>query len=176
MFNCFRRSDETSFAGGVFAVVEWADAASGELFAGKGIPTTTDGRYGLVYNPSHLLGVEAPLSVMAAARLGNTLVDDDYRPRVDMTAVAEADLRAGTELVISGDRHVVPDLAARLTPARRVAGADAPLPYYMAVGRTLVRDVAAGSTLTLADVACPSGSTLWRLRAEQDDAFALETN
>lgn len=170
VFNCLRRPDEASFAGGVFVVVEWADAKSGALFAGKGIPTTADGRYGLVYNPSHLLGVEAPMSVLAAARLANTSVDDSYRPVVDLTAVATRDLPAGQRLDIVGNRHAIPDLEPRLTPAAP-ATAGRPLPYYMAVGRTLVRPVAAGSVLTVDAVAPPDGSTMWRLRAEQDAAF-----
>ncbi len=36
VFNCLRRPDEASFAGGVFMVVAWADARSGALFRGKG--------------------------------------------------------------------------------------------------------------------------------------------
>ena len=38
VFNCLRRPDEASFAGGVYVVVEWADAKTGALFRGKGIP------------------------------------------------------------------------------------------------------------------------------------------
>ena len=172
VFNCLRRPDEASFAGGVFCVVRWADAASGALFRGKGIPTTADGQYGLVYNPAHLLGVEAPMSVMAAVRLGNVMVDETYAPVVDLTAVAAQDLKAGTELAIVGNRHAVPGLEARLTPARAVTSG-APLPYYMAVGRTLTRDVAKGEMLTADAVAAPEGSLLWSLRQEQDEAFAM---
>jgi predicted homoserine dehydrogenase-like protein len=42
VFNCLRRPDEASFAGGVFVVVSLADAATGALFAGKGIPVSRD--------------------------------------------------------------------------------------------------------------------------------------
>ena len=44
MFNCLRRSDELSFAGGVFIVVEAPDLATGRLFAAKGMPASPDGR------------------------------------------------------------------------------------------------------------------------------------
>ena len=171
VFNCLRRPDEASFAGGVFVVVAWADERSGALFRGKGIPTTADGKYGLVYNPSHLLGVEAPISILAAARLGQSILDERYRPVVDLTARATRDLPAGQKLEIVGTRHAVPDLEPVLTPAAPVAGAS-PLPYYMAVGRTLTRPVPAGAFITAEAVEPPSGSTLWRLRAEQDAMFA----
>ena len=170
VFNCLRRPDEASFAGGVFVVVGWADARSGALFRGKGIPTTADGKYGLVYNPSHLLGVEAPISILAAARLGQSILDDRYRPVVDLTARAQRDLPAGHELEIVGTRHAVPHLEPVLTPASAVRGS-APLPYYMAVGRTLARPVTAGSFITADAVEAPADSTLWRLRAEQDARF-----
>ncbi len=170
VFNCLRRPDEASFAGGVFVVVGWADARSGALFRGKGIPTTADGKYGLVYNPSHLLGVEAPISILAAARLGQSILDERYRPVVDLTARAQRDLPAGHKLEIVGTRHAVPDLEPVLTPAAAVRG-DAPLPYYMAVGRTLTRPVPAGSFITADAVETPEESVLWRLRAEQDAMF-----
>ncbi|MCL4765786.1 MAG: flagellar biosynthesis protein FlgA [Hyphomicrobiaceae bacterium] len=174
VFNCLRRPDEASFAGGVFVVVAWADARSGALFRGKGIPTTADGKYGLVYNPSHLLGVEAPISILAAARLGQSILDERYCPVVDLTARAMRDLPAGHKLDIAGMRHAVPDLEPVLTPAAAVAGAS-PLPYYMAVGRTLTRPVPSGALITADAVESPSGSTLWRLRAEQDAMFALSS-
>lgn len=172
VFNNLRRPEEVSFAGGVFVVVAWPDETTGKVFRGKGIPTTRDGRYGVMYNPSHLLGVEAPLCILAAARLGNQYTDDDYLPRIDLTARAECDLPAGTVLNIVGTRHAVPGLIPQLTPARAVKG-EAPLPYYMAVGRTLVRDVAAGAEIAVADVEAPEHSVLWELRRQQDRAFAL---
>lgn len=171
VFNCLRRPDEASFAGGVFAIVRWADTTTGKVLRGKGIPTTTDGQYGLVYNPSHLLGVEAPMSVMAAARLGNTIADAEYRPVVDLTARAAADMPAGTRLDIVGNRHVIPGFEPQLTTARAVKD-DAALPYYMAVGLTLVRDLKAGEVLSVDAVAKPQDSVLWDLRAEQDEMFA----
>jgi predicted homoserine dehydrogenase-like protein len=173
VFNCLRRPDEASFAGGVFVVVEWADAASGALFREKGIPTSPDGKYGLIYNPSHLLGVEAPLSLMAASRLGNSSLDESYRPVVDLTARAMVDLPAGRILDIVGDRHAIPDLEPLLTAAQPVQDST-PLPYYMASGRTLARPVAAGEAITRDCLVSRPPTTLDVLRYEQDARF-LET-
>lgn len=84
IFNCFRRSDEISFAGGVFAVLRVPDASTGELFRAKGIPTSADRRHVLVYNPTHLLGVEAPLSILVAQRLGMATGSSAPRPVCDV--------------------------------------------------------------------------------------------
>jgi len=96
VFNCLRRPDEASFAGGVFVVVSLADAATGALFAGKGIPVSRDRSRALIYNPSHLLGVEAPIPVMAVARLGHCTVDAEYRQRIDLIARAARSSRSMT--------------------------------------------------------------------------------
>lgn len=173
VFNCLRRSDEASFAGGVFVVVAWPDADTGRLLMGKGIPSSRDNRYGLIYNPSHLLGVEAPMSILAATRAGNPNVDESYRPVADMVARADADLPAGRKLDIVGNRHVVPGLTAEMAPAQAVK-AGAPCPYYMAVGRTLVRDVKKGAIVMVDDVsAAHAESALAQLRAEQDAMFGM---
>ncbi len=170
VFNCLRRPDEASFAGGVFVVVELADRRTGDLFAGKGIPVSRDRRRALIYNPSHLLGVEAPISAMAAGRLRHSVPDGGYRPVADLVARAARDLPAGHILAIEGNRHAVPGLDALLLPAAPARGA-APVPYYLAVGQPLRRAVAAGATITCDDIEQPAGSPLWRLRAEQDAAF-----
>jgi predicted homoserine dehydrogenase-like protein len=172
VFNCLRRPDDASFAGGVFVVVAWPDVETGMLMRGKGIPTSADGRFGLIYNPSHLLGVEAPLSMLAATRIGNSVLGAQYRPVVDLVARAERDLPAGHKLEIVGTRHAVPDLRPELGAARAARGS-APCPYYLAVGRTLARPVPAGSLITVDSVAMSGSSALAALRAEQDRMFAL---
>lgn len=167
VFNCLRRPDEASFAGGVYVVVELADARTGALFAGKGIPVSADRRRALIYNPSHLLGVEAPTSIMAAGAMRHSMVGPDYSQRVDLLAQATRDLPAGHVLAIEGTRHAVPGLEPLLRPTVPEAP-DAPLPYYMAVGLRLRRAVPAGAVLTRDMVEPPAGSTLWRLRAAQE--------
>lgn len=170
VFSCLRRPDEVGFAGGVFIVVAWPDSATGRLFLGKGIPTSADGRYGLVYNPSHLLGVQAPISIMAAARLDHQIIDASYRPVVDLTARAIRDLPAGHRFELATGGRTVSDLVPGLTPAAAVAGG-APLPYYMAAGQTLMRPVRRGDVITADCISRPTDSVLWDLRAEQDEMF-----
>lgn len=171
IFNCFRRTDEASFAGGVFVVVDIHDDATFEVLKGKCIPAAREGSRLLLYNPTHLLGVEAPISILGAALCGHSSVTDDFRPRCDMVARAARDLPAGTVLAI-GDHHThsVADLVPHLVDAAPI-GVGQPLPYYMATGNRLARAVRADEYLTADMVEVPSDSTLWRLRAEQDAVF-----
>ena len=63
------------FAGGVFAVIRGKPDKVWHSLAGKGMPSyiaPSGTTYMLMYNPQHLLGVEAPLSIMSAVRLGKS--------------------------------------------------------------------------------------------------------
>jgi predicted homoserine dehydrogenase-like protein len=167
MFNCYRRPDELSFAGGVFVVVACDDRAAWKVIAAKGIPASADGRYALIHNPVHLLGLEAPYTLFGAAFLGHASTRE--RPVCDLVARAAGDLAAGTALQLA-ERHEIVGLAPMLADAKAANGVAA-VPYYMAAGRTLKRRVAAGATLTVDDLDLPTDSVLWRLRAEQDQVF-----
>jgi predicted homoserine dehydrogenase-like protein len=149
MFVCLRRPDELSFAGGVFVVVRCDDAATWRVLKGKGIPVSEDGGTALLHNPVHLLGIEAPMSLFNAGLLHA--------------------LAAGSTLTI-GMRHAVDGLRPEIVDAAPLAD-DAPLPYYLAAGCRLRRDVPAGAAITPAMVEAPADSALWRLRAEQDAHF-----
>jgi predicted homoserine dehydrogenase-like protein len=171
VFACLRRPDELSFAGGVFVVVETPDPATGRLLGGKGIPASEDGRYLLLHNPVHLLGAEAPVSVLAAAVERRSTGGEDVRPRVDLVARARRDLAAG-EALMMGARHEIAAIEPLVQPARRLAPS-APVPYYLAAGRTLARPVPKGQVLTMEDVRIDADSALLRLRRAQDEAFAV---
>ena len=60
--------------------------------------------------------------------------------------------------------------AAELIPAAPL-GDEAPVPFYLAANRTLVRDVAAGQPIRLADIAIDAASELLALRRIQDAHF-----
>jgi predicted homoserine dehydrogenase-like protein len=169
MFNCLRRPDELSFAGGVFVVVEAPDEATGRLFAAKGMPSSPDGRYVLLHNPVHLLGAEAAMSVLSAVQLGCSTGGADVKPVVDLVAFAARDLEAG-ETMVMGTRHEIAGLGYALQAAQAL-GADAPLPYYLAVGARIRHRVARGAPLRCRDVDLPGDSTLLLLRQAQDARF-----
>jgi predicted homoserine dehydrogenase-like protein len=169
MFNCLRRPDELSFAGGVFVIVEAPDEATGRLFAAKGIPTCPQGRHVLLHDPVHLLGAEAAMSMLSAVQLGCSTGGADVRPVVDLVATASRDLEPGERLSM-GARHVIDGLDHALQPARAL-GLDAPLPYYLAVGGRVRRPVRRGEPLRCGDVDLPTDSVLLRLRQSQDAHF-----
>jgi predicted homoserine dehydrogenase-like protein len=166
VFNCLRRPDELSFAGGVFATVALPDRQTGRLFAEKGIPVSADHHTALIYNPTHLLGVEALMSVLVAARLGTATGSDDVRPVCDLVARATVDLPSGT-ILSEGRRHAIEGVAANLLPAA-AAAPGSPMPYFMAAGRRLTQPVAAGGIIPFEAVEPAADSLVWSLREEQD--------
>ncbi len=172
IFNCLRRPDEVSMAGGEFIVVECKDRKSWKVLEAKGHPLSRNGRYAALYLPQHLLGVESGTSVLAAATLGHATGGEDLRPVCDMLGRAVRDLGKGHELRMGGHHHVIDGVEAYIGDAVPVAG-ESPLPFYLMSHLALVRDVPAGEPIRLNDVAVPEGSALLRLRLEQDRVFGL---
>ena len=164
VFTCLRRPDEISFAGGVFVVVEAPDPTTGRVLASKGIPASDDGRYLLLHNPVHLLGVEALASLHSAVHLGRSTGGEDVRQRFDLVARTTRAFVAGEPLMI-GERHEIPDLEPLIVP-HRADEHGAPTPYYLAAGGRIVRPLDAGRVLTFADVETDPTSSLYRLRRE----------
>lgn len=169
VFNCLRRADEASFAGGVFVVVRCHHRRSFELLRDKGHVVSRDGAHAMIYRPSHLLGVEAPRSIIAAASLKRGTSAIPPRPVVDVVGRTRRRLTAGTVLAL-GERHAIDGLDPLMIEAGPAAP-ERPLPYYMAAGCRLARDVAEGEVITRETVEAPTDSVLWRLRAEQDRLF-----
>ena len=93
------------------------------MLAGKGMPSyiaPSGTTYMLVFNPQHLLGVEAPLSILSAARLGRSTGAVCPTPWTDLVAVASRDLRAGETLSLNQASHGVDALEPRLLPPQRM--------------------------------------------------------
>ena len=176
VFNCMRRPDEQSFGGGVFVIVDTQQDDSWEILREKGICISQDGRRGLLYNPSHLLGVEAAISVMSTVWLDKPTGSQDIRHVVDLHARANRDWSAGEVLAITDHHHhEIDGLSAELHPAA-LSGTKGPLPYYMAAGNRLAVDVKAGSVITTDMVIPPQGSTLWQLRHRMEADLSADSN
>ncbi len=167
IFNCYRRSDEISFAGGVFAVLETPDPATGVLFRAKGIPVSADCRNVLVYNPTHLLGSEAPVSILASHRLGMATGSANVRPVCDVVMQATRGLPAGTVLEGRGTHHRIEGVAARLVDYQPLSS-DTPVPYFLGIDRTLARPVNAGEAIACGSLQPLDRSLLYDLRVQQD--------
>jgi predicted homoserine dehydrogenase-like protein len=169
VFNCLRLPHETSFAGGVFVTVRCTDAETWRVLEGKGHILSRSGNAGLVYLPRHLLGIEAPISVLNAV-LHRTSSAGAVTPRVDLVARAAADFPAGHHLTMGGHHHSITGVTPELIPAGPLDG-ERPAPFYLLANRTLRRAVQAGAPICLADLDLSADIPLLRLRREQDALF-----
>lgn len=170
IFNCLRRPDELSFAGGVYVVAEAPDPETAELFAEKGLPVSTDRRRFLVHNPVHLLGAEAPMSVLSACLIGKGTGAAAPEPLVDLVARATQGIPSGTRFEL-GWRHAIAGLEAEMVIVAETDEVPPPLPYYLLPGARARRDIPAGTRITADLVTPPENSVLWRLRREQEELF-----
>lgn len=170
VINCLRTADGVSMAGGVYVVVACEDAKSWEVLRLKGHVVNRDRTAAMIYHPAHLLGVESATSVMAAAVLGQSTGGERPRALVDLAGRTTKNLAAGTVLRAQGHHHVIDGVEGMLVEGKPATGSN-PIPYYMADGCTLARDVPAGSVLAFDMVEVPADTTLARLRREQDALF-----
>lgn len=170
VFHCLRRPDEFSPAGGVFVVVRGHDLESWKMLAEKGHLVSRQGDSAMLPLPRHLLGLEAATTILEMVHRGVPSSVSQPRPRVDLIAIAEADLPIGTTLTAHGHHHSIDQVASALVPASPLVD-DAPLPYYLAANRILTRPVRAGEPIRLCDVAIDESSQLWKLRQGQDALF-----
>ena len=170
VFHCLRRPDEASFAGGVFVVIRCDDEKTWDLLEEKGHLVSRDGKRAMIFNPRHLLGLEATTSVLEAVAHGRSSGSQSPRPHLDLVARATHPLKAGSILTMGGHHHTIDGASAELHPARPL-GENNAVPFYLAANRQLVRNVEASALITLADLEIDSTSELLCLRKLQDECF-----
>ncbi len=171
VFNCLRRPDEQSMEGGEFVVVACDDEETWQVLKEKGVPVSRNGKCAMMYYPAHYLGFEALFSVLSVGILGLPTGSREPRPRYDLVSQATKDIPAGTSLKAVGHHHVIDGLAGVLRPSKRI-DENVQLPYYLADGMTVKRDITAGEMITADMLETPSeDAILWTLRKEQDDIF-----
>jgi len=169
VLNCLRRPDEASLAGGVFIVVECEDRSTWTVLKEKGHLVNRSGRCAAIYRPAHLLGIEAAISVLAAALLGHATGAEELKHEYDLVGRASADLAAGTHMVARGHHHTIEGIEALLVKSID-AYAGKLVPYYLLDNSHLRGRVTALKPLTREKVDL-CDSVLVRLRAEQDLYF-----
>jgi predicted homoserine dehydrogenase-like protein len=81
---------------------------------------------------------------------------------VELVAVADRDLKAGETLALSAASHGVDSLEPRLKPPQRMESDDGYVPYYLAAGHAMARDIAKGEILRLDDVLIPRDTVLFK--------------
>lgn len=143
---------------GVYVILRAQTDYAAACFRQYGLPTDDTGRYAAMYKPFHLIGMELSISVLSAALRGEA-TGSTKGWRGDAVAVAKRALKAGEVLDGEGGYTVW----GRAMPAR-VSAARAALPIGLAHGVRLLRDVARGEVLGMADVALDEGRLGVRLR------------
>ena len=170
VFNCLREPGGLSFAGGVFVVVGCDDAETWEILRQKGHTMSADGRAAMLWLPRHLLGLEAPISILDAV-VNGVSVAGTPKPHIDLVGRTTRALAAGTRLDAVGHHHTIDGVGPELVQGAPLAPTT-PVPYYLMAGRTLRRNLAAGVQVTLDDLDMDEQSPLVRMRREQDAFFA----
>ena len=171
MVNCLRRSDEMSFAGGVFVIVKCRGREIWQFLKDKGHLVNQVGTRAMIFRPYHLLGVETATSVLAARFLKLSTGGSDLKPRVDVGVRATRTLPQGDRLILEAD-HAIAGVMPELLPAEKMAS-DSPVPYYMAAGNRLKQTVEKGKLLTYGMIDHDSQSScLMELRRKQDEFFS----
>lgn len=151
---------------GVYVTFEALNDYAANCFAEYGLQTDETGRYGALYRPYHLIGLELGVSVASIATRG----EPTGRPVAfvgDVAARAKRDLRVGDELDGEGGYLVVGEVI----PARKSLEIGA-LPLGLAGGgAVLLRDVAEGEIIRWEDVDLPSDNEAIRLRREMEQQW-----
>lgn len=146
VFSMLRLPGEASFAGGVFVIVRTGDPVTWDILRGKGHVVSRAGDFAAIYWPYHYMGIETPLSLAAAVDDTSTLREP--RQHTIMAARSTGALAAGTTFRVEGHHHEIAGVA----PVIVDPDAGEIAPYYLLSGARLVRDVAAGELVQLADL------------------------
>lgn len=148
VFYQLRETNEPSFAGGVFLVFELDNQIMSDTLRSKGHIISKSGKYGCIYQPYHMMGLESPASVILGDRLGIGTRADTRQVSV-MVGVAEADIEAGRTFEVYGHHHEIKDVTPRLYHGEGVRDS---VPFYLLNNVTLKRDVKKGDTITINDL------------------------
>ncbi|SDT35012.1 NAD(P)H-dependent oxidoreductase [Microterricola viridarii] len=151
---------------GVFVTFEARTDYARDCFAEYGVRTDPSGRYGSLYRPYHMIGMELNVSV-ASAVLRNEATGAPNSFSGDVVSVAKRDLAPGETLDGEGGFCVT----GTLEPAATSLAVGA-LPMGLASGVKVTRAVAQGQTVTWADVEAPAPSAALELRRELERRHA----
>ena len=169
VITCLRRADEAGLGGGVFIVISCRNDHSWKFLKTKGLLTNRRETCGVIYRPYHLLGVETPISVLCAGLLEISTGSLSYEPQVDLVAKAKRDLKSGE--IVKTDHGSWGGLIEPLILSYSSLENGNPIPFYMAAGNRVKKDVSAGTVLTCEMIEEPVDTRLWELRREQDKTF-----
>ena len=154
---------------GVYVTFEAKTEYAAQCFAEYGVITDESGRYGSLYRPYHMIGLELPVSIASAVLRGEA-TGSPTGFRGDVVSTAKKDLRAGDTLDGEGGYAVF----GKLAPAHLSLEHNA-LPLGLAHGAKLIRDVPKDSTVSWDDVVVDETLQAVRVRRELEAEFRAES-
>lgn len=153
---------------GVYVTFEAVTDYAVQCFAEYGVHTDPTGRYGSLYRPYHMIGLELGVSIASAVLRGEaTGAPTGFRG--DVVTTAKRRLRAGEVLDGEGGYTVY----GRLAPAHRSLELGA-LPLGLAGGAKLVRDVPQDRPVRWDDVELDESLFAVKIRRELETEFRSE--
>lgn len=153
---------------GVYVTFEATTDYAVQCFAEYGVHTDETGRYGSLYRPYHMIGLELGVSIAAAVLRGEaTGAPTGFRG--DVVTTAKKGLRAGETLDGEGGYTVF----GKLAPAETSLSLNA-LPLGLAHGAKLVRDVPQDAIVSWDDVELDETQFAVRIRRELEAEFRSE--
>lgn len=155
-FNCFRRFDEASFAGGVFVIVKSHNLKVFDILREKGHVFSKNGNYAAFYLPYHYMGIEAPMSVLQSYYLNNPGYAGCNNVAT-MVCRTERDFKKGEKLDLHSHHRCLDDIYVTFEPTKDIPKDVAP--YYLIAEKTVTKDIPAGKVVTL-DMIDFTGSNL----------------
>ncbi|MGZ9164832.1 MAG: NAD(P)H-dependent oxidoreductase [Anaerolineales bacterium] len=120
------------------------------------------------YRPYHLAPMEVPNTIARAVLLNDATIAPQGAPTIEIISTAKIDLKAGQMLDGLGGYTLYGQLE-----NAAAATAQNLLPFGVAEGCTMKRDVARDEVLTYEDVILPEGRFIDKLRAEQETMFSV---
>ncbi len=151
----------SSMSGGVFITVRVCDE---RISADLEYLKVGKGKYFTFFRPYHLWFLEAPISVALAYLRQERWLTPMDQPIADVLTIAKRALQPGEQLDDFGG-YMYYGVMDRASEARALNA----LPVGLAPGALVARPVAAGSIITWDDVKLDEGSTVVRLRRQQDE-------
>ena len=153
---------------GVYVTFEARTDYAAHCFAEYGVRTDDSGRYGSLYRPYHMIGLELPVSIASAVLRGEP-TGSPTGFRGDVVSTAKTDLRAGDILDGEGGFTVYGKLAPAAISLERSA-----LPLGLAHGAKLIRDVPKDRTVSWDDIDADESLLAVQVRRELEKEFRAE--
>jgi predicted homoserine dehydrogenase-like protein len=153
---------QNSLRWGVYVVITSDSPYLQGCLRDYGVATDPTGKYGLMYRPYHLVGMEAPISI-ARACLYNEATGAPRAMVAEVAAAAKRSLAPGDILGGEGSRTVYGSLVtAPQAQQQRL------LPIGFCAGAKVTRPVSEDQLLSYEDVTLPEGGFAYHLRLVQD--------